>query len=202
MTQTQTTYRVLAYTEAHEPPRELGTYATRELAGQVALFLFENWDPEDTHRPAFTDFHVNEVPVLAQLPEFHLWAASVDIATAEEIQVNHMGCPSRLPMEPHWELFAEPLKHVRHPMRFVAGSGKTPEEALANAWRHYDKAVALGAKEILAKCTELAKDALAEAERREREDGPDAEGNPPESACMTQPRILDQMAEAYWGPST
>lgn len=201
MTQPQIAYRLLLRADPYsEPERELGVYATHELAEQVRQFLFENWDPDDICRPAPEDFRIAKLVVEVHMPEFHSWSATIDLATGEEIQANHRGCPSSTPVEPQWDMLSEPRKHVRYPMRFVAGSGKTVEEAFANAWQHYEKAIQLGAKDILQTCKGLAEAALVEAERRERESEPDVEGNPPREAWQSYPDVLEELADLHWGP--
>lgn len=198
MQEPQPIFRVLVRTDSYEPERDFGAYATRELAEQVATALYEAWDPEDSFRPERSAFRVAQEELHTAAPVLHLWAATVDLETAEEVQACRLSTPYLKPTEPTWEVLAEPAKYVRHPMRFVVGSGQTPEEALANAWRHYEKAVSLGAVSILAKCTELSDAALAEAERREAEGYKDEEGNV-RPAWQMHTDLLHEMAEAHWG---
>lgn len=198
MQENQPIFRLMVRTDSFEPERDFGAYATRELAEQVATALYEAWDPEDPYRPERSAFRVLEEQLRATPPVLHLWAATVDLETDEEIQASRLSCPYLVPTEPTWEVLAEPAKYVRHPMRFVVGSGATPEEALANAWRFHEKALALGAKTIIAKCTELSDAAMAEAERREAEGYKDEDGNV-RPAWQMHPDILQEMAEAHWG---
>lgn len=194
MTQDRIDYCLQISTDSHEPARGFGVYATRTLAEEARDFILANWDPEDSYRPDLSCCYIRETPVLAQLPEFHLWSATVDLATGEEQGVHRLNAPSMTPMEPMWEVLEKPAEHVRHPLKFVAGSGKTPDEALANAWRHYDKAVSLGALTILAKCKELAEAAHAEAERR----ADLASGGTVPSTWAEELDILDELALSEW----